>query len=53
MIESVNLTASCNIDCGCDTRAYAPLCDNDGVQHFSPCHAACMDRTVNDDGIKV
>ena len=35
----------CNSHCGCTTLKYQPLCGENNVQYFSPCHAGCT--TVN------
>ncbi|XP_021054866.1 solute carrier organic anion transporter family member 6A1-like isoform X2 [Mus pahari] len=36
-----NLTAPCNVPCGCTTSAYNPICGRDEIQYFSPCFAGC------------
>ncbi|XP_065344246.1 solute carrier organic anion transporter family member 5A1 [Cloeon dipterum] len=37
----VNLTASCNFGCECPTSDVEPVCGNNGLTYFSPCHAGC------------
>ncbi|EEB20444.1 organic anion transporter, putative [Pediculus humanus corporis] len=37
----VNLTASCNFGCDCATSDVEPVCGNNGLTYFSPCHAGC------------
>ena len=41
----------CNLDCGCSSTQYEPICSADGVTHlFSPCQAGCRnveELTVN------
>lgn len=47
-----NLTASCNVDCLCDDAEFEPVCLNDTLQFYSPCHAGCWD-VVEEDRSKV
>lgn len=51
-IANVDLTASCNSNCGCTTESYSPVCAENGVFYFSQCHAGCLgasaDRTVRE-----
>ncbi|XP_062129495.1 solute carrier organic anion transporter family member 5A1 isoform X1 [Drosophila sulfurigaster albostrigata] len=37
----VNLTAACNFGCECLTSEVEPVCGNNGLTYFSPCHAGC------------
>ncbi|KAK0163264.1 hypothetical protein PV327_006965 [Microctonus hyperodae] len=37
----VNLTASCNFGCECPMNDVEPVCGNNGLTYFSPCHAGC------------
>ncbi|XP_015110439.1 solute carrier organic anion transporter family member 5A1 [Diachasma alloeum] len=37
----VNLTASCNFGCECRMNDVEPVCGNNGLTYFSPCHAGC------------
>lgn len=37
----VNLTASCNFGCECLMNDVEPVCGNNGLTYFSPCHAGC------------
>ncbi|NWI84515.1 SO4C1 protein, partial [Pitta sordida] len=37
----LNLTAPCNVKCGCLRSMYYPVCGRDEVQYFSPCFAGC------------
>uniref|UniRef100_A0A8D0LAB8 Solute carrier organic anion transporter family member n=1 Tax=Sphenodon punctatus TaxID=8508 RepID=A0A8D0LAB8_SPHPU len=38
---NLNLTVSCNTECGCLRETYSPICGTDGVVYYSPCHAGC------------
>lgn len=37
----VNLTAACNTGCECPAIDVEPVCGNNGLTYFSPCHAGC------------
>lgn len=37
----VNLTAACNFGCECNIFDAEPVCGNNGLTYFSPCHAGC------------
>ncbi|XP_055541090.1 solute carrier organic anion transporter family member 5A1 [Wyeomyia smithii] len=37
----VNLTAACNFGCECHMFDVEPVCGNNGLTYFSPCHAGC------------
>ncbi|XP_073958010.1 organic anion transporting polypeptide 30B isoform X2 [Choristoneura fumiferana] len=37
----VNLTAACNFNCLCAETDMEPVCGNNGLTYFSPCHAGC------------
>lgn len=41
----VNLTSKCNEPCHCTTEIYEPVCNDDGIQYFSPCHAGCKENS--------
>lgn len=38
---TVNLTAACNFKCECMEDDAEPVCGNNGISYFSPCHAGC------------
>ncbi|XP_014001453.1 solute carrier organic anion transporter family member 4A1 [Salmo salar] len=40
-----NLTVGCNANCNCLRELYNPVCGDDGVMYYSPCHAGCS--TIN------
>lgn len=48
-----NLTAFCNDDCNCKDVPYDPVCGNNHVMYFSPCHAGCSGMEKGADGLKV
>lgn len=37
----VNLTDPCNFGCECHQSEVEPVCGNNGLTYFSPCHAGC------------
>lgn len=37
----MELVSTCNVDCGCTTAGFEPICDNNYTVYFSPCHAGC------------
>ncbi|XP_038052227.1 solute carrier organic anion transporter family member 4A1-like [Patiria miniata] len=40
----------CNADCGCDETAdYNPVCGDNNLQYFDPCHAGC--KSFSEDGV--
>ncbi|KAL4218075.1 spermatogenesis [Mactra antiquata] len=39
--EEISISSSCNENCGCNTLFFDPVCSDNGVQYFSPCHAGC------------
>ncbi|XP_039248312.2 solute carrier organic anion transporter family member 4A1-like isoform X1 [Styela clava] len=41
----MSILTSCNSGCQCNTDRFNPVCDDNGVTYFSPCHAGCMDQT--------
>lgn len=43
----VNLTAACNFGCECLTSDVEPVCGNNGLTYFSPCHAGCTAFSSN------
>ncbi|XP_033009587.1 solute carrier organic anion transporter family member 4A1 [Lacerta agilis] len=50
----LNLSASCNVECDCLREMYSPVCGNDGIMYYSPCHAGCKKvSTSHDSGKKV
>lgn len=42
----LDLTAPCNVACGCRPEHYSPVCGSDGLVYYSPCHAGCSEAAV-------
>lgn len=42
-----NLTAACNFGCECNLFDAEPVCGNNGLTYFSPCHAGCTAFSSN------
>lgn len=42
---SQELPGSCSSDCFCD-RTFLPVCDSEGHNYFSPCHAGCSQGSL-------
>ncbi|GCC23332.1 solute carrier organic anion transporter family member 4A1 isoform X2 [Chiloscyllium punctatum] len=51
----VNVTAACNTECNCSMEVYHPVCGENGLMYYSPCHAGCteLNTTLLDNGRKV
>ena len=44
----ISLVADCNVNCGCTTASYQPVCDETNyIIYISACLAGCND-TIND-----
>lgn len=35
------MTAPCNVNCSCSLATINPVCGEDNLAYFSPCHAGC------------
>ncbi|KAG2463875.1 solute carrier organic anion transporter family member 4A1 isoform X1 [Polypterus senegalus] len=53
--QTIKLTSSCNSDCNCIREFYNPVCGEDKVMYYSPCHAGCniINKTLSGNGKKV
>jgi hypothetical protein len=40
-IFEANLTSQCNQNCDCSPNHLEPICGQNGITYFSPCHAGC------------
>ncbi|XP_060066125.1 solute carrier organic anion transporter family member 4A1-like [Ylistrum balloti] len=36
------VTDTCQTNCGCSQEKFSPICGQDGLTYFSPCHAGCQ-----------
>lgn len=50
-LVDINKSSPCNNLCHCNSLEYDPVCGIDEVSYFSPCHAGCTKRTINE-GLK-
>ena len=39
-----NLTATCNVNCICESVQFNPVCGLDKITYFSPCHLGCIKK---------
>lgn len=44
-----NLTSACNLNCGCQSLQFNPVCGIDNITYFSPCHLGCKYRSTKTD----
>uniref|UniRef100_A0A670I4K9 Solute carrier organic anion transporter family member n=1 Tax=Podarcis muralis TaxID=64176 RepID=A0A670I4K9_PODMU len=48
----LNLSSPCNVECDCLREMYSPVCGNDGIMYYSPCHAGCKKVSTSHDSGK-
>ncbi|XP_077990594.1 solute carrier organic anion transporter family member 5A1-like [Glandiceps talaboti] len=48
-IGTINITSQCNSRCQCDPWSYQPVCGENGITYYSPCHAGCQQIIVGVD----
>ncbi|XP_071081222.1 solute carrier organic anion transporter family member 4C1-like [Haliotis cracherodii] len=41
--------AACQGQCQCQGQEFSPVCSSDGLVYFSPCHAGCLDSSMDGD----
>ena len=46
-LTEVNLTAACNVNCGCVPDVFEPVCGADNLIYFSPCYAGCHNTSAD------
>ena len=51
ILDPVDVSSSCNTDCGCTQDSYTPICGIDGIEYFSACYAGCTDESKNADDV--
>ena len=42
------LQVACNLNCSCSLAAINPVCGEDNLAYFSPCHAGCKNMKNED-----
>ncbi|XP_053392350.1 solute carrier organic anion transporter family member 2A1-like [Mercenaria mercenaria] len=42
---STDLPSACSSDCACG-NTFLPVCDSEGINYFSPCHAGCSQGSL-------
>lgn len=47
-LTEINKSAPCNSLCHCNSREYDPVCGVDELSYFSPCHAGCTIRKMDE-----
>nr|XP_060627962.1 solute carrier organic anion transporter family member 4A1 [Anolis sagrei ordinatus] len=48
----LNLSSPCNAECDCLREMYSPVCGNDDIMYYSPCHAGCKQVSTNQENGK-
>lgn len=48
-LDEISKTSPCNSLCHCFSSKYDPVCGVDQISYFSPCHAGCSLRVVDEE----
>lgn len=52
-MTGLNFYSPCNENCSCHADLYAPVCDQNNKQYFSPCFAGCTTVSSSSEQVQV